>query len=71
MLHTYESCSARADAALALAKAATLDNVRMRELRSEKSWRGLAELARSAAEGRAKAESERAERRAAQAAEEF
>ncbi len=68
MLHTYEFCSERADEAMALAAAATLDNVRMRELRSEKSWRALAELARSAAEGRLKADSERAERRAAEAA---
>jgi hypothetical protein len=68
MLHTYEFCSERADEALALAEAASLDNVRARELRSEKSWRGLAELARSAAEGRAKADSERAQRRAAELA---
>lgn len=63
MLHSYEFCSERADEAQALADAATLDNVRDRELRSEKTWRGLAELARSAAEGRVKADQERAERR--------
>jgi hypothetical protein len=68
MLYTYEFCSERADEAMALAEAATLDNVRMRELRSEKSWRGLAELARSAAEGRIKADRERADRRDAEAA---
>ncbi|MFN4038594.1 MAG: hypothetical protein ACK4IB_04605 [Erythrobacter sp.] len=68
MLHSYEFCSERADEALALAEAATLDNVRHRELRSEKSWRGLAELARSTAEGRVKADRERADRRAAEAA---
>lgn len=68
MLHSYEFCSERADEALALADAATLDNVRQRELRSEKSWRGLAELARSTAEGRVKADRERADRRAAEAA---
>lgn len=67
MLHTYEFCTERADEALALAEAATLDNVRSRELRSEKSWRSLAELARTAAEGRVKADRERAERRAAEA----
>lgn len=67
MLHTYEFCSERADEAQALAEAATLDNVRQRELRSEKSWRGLAELARNAADGRVKANLERAERRAAEA----
>lgn len=68
MLHTYEFCTERADEALASAEAATLDNVRNRELRSEKSWRSLAELARTAAEGRVKAERERAERRAEEAA---
>lgn len=68
MLHSYEFCSERADEAQALADAATLENVRMRELRSEKTWRGLAELARSAAEGRVKADQERAERRSLEAA---
>jgi hypothetical protein len=67
MLHTYEFCSERADEAQALAESATLDNVKQRELRSEKSWRGLAELARNAADGRVKANLERAERRAAEA----
>lgn len=68
MLHSYEFCSERADEAQALADAATLDNVRNRELRSEKTWRGLAELARNAAEGRVKADQERAERRTLEAA---
>jgi hypothetical protein len=68
MLQTYDFCSERADEARALADAATLDNVRARELRSEKTWRGLAELARNAAEGRVKADSERAERRREEAA---
>jgi len=67
MLNSYEFCSERADHALAAAEAATLANVRDRELRSEKTWRGLAELARSTAEARVKADSERAERRAAEA----
>jgi hypothetical protein len=68
MLHSYEFCSERADEAMALADAATLDNVRSRELRSEKTWRGLAELARNAAEGRVKADLERAEKRSLEAA---
>lgn len=68
MLHSYEFCSERADEAQALADAATLDNVRNRELRSEKTWRGLAELARSTAEARVKADVERAEKRADEAA---
>ncbi len=68
MLHTYEFCSERADEAQALAAAATLDNVRERELRSEKTWRGLAELARNAAEGRVKADQERADKRSLEAA---
>ncbi|MGY6551367.1 MAG: hypothetical protein ACXIT4_05660 [Erythrobacter sp.] len=68
MLHSYEFCSERADEALAAADAAKLDNVRNRELRSEKTWRGLAELARSTAEGRIKADRERAERREEEAA---
>jgi hypothetical protein len=68
MVHSYEFCCERADEARSLADAATLDNVRSRELRSEKTWRGLAELARSAVEGREKAELERAERRSHEAA---
>lgn len=68
MLHSYDFCSERADEAQALADAATLDNVRDRELRSEKTWRGLAELARNAAEGRVMADQERAERRSLEAA---
>lgn len=68
MLHSYEFCSERADEAQASADAATLDNVRNRELRSEKTWRGLAELARSTAEARVKADEERAEKRADEAA---
>lgn len=62
MAQTYEFYSERADAAAALAEAASLDNVRERELRAERSWRGLAEQARKIAEERAKALSLRAER---------
>jgi hypothetical protein len=39
--------------------------VRERELRSEKTWRGLAEQARKTAEERVKADRVRAEKRAA------
>lgn len=64
MAQTYEFYCERADEAAALADKATLDNVRDRELRSEKTWRGLAEQARKTAEERIKADLVRAERRA-------
>ncbi|MCL9998327.1 MAG: hypothetical protein NBV68_03005 [Erythrobacter sp.] len=67
MAQTYEFCSERADEAADLAAKATLDNVRDRELRSEKTWRGLAEQARKTIVEREKAEAIRAERRAADA----
>lgn len=66
MAQTYEFYCERADEAAALAALATLDNVRDRELRSEKTWRGLAEQARKTAEERVKADLVRAERRAAE-----
>jgi hypothetical protein len=66
MAQTYEFYSERADEAAALADKATLDNVRDRELRSEKTWRGLAEQARKTAEERVKADAVRAEKRAAE-----
>lgn len=65
MAQTFEFYSDRADEAAALAEAATLDNVRERELRSEKTWRALAEQARKTTEERAKVERERASRREA------
>ncbi|MFU7527656.1 hypothetical protein [Qipengyuania sp. ASV99] len=67
MAQTFDFYRERADAAAAAAEKATLDNVRMRELRSEKTWRALADQARRVAEDRAKADAERAERRAAEA----
>lgn len=67
MAQTFEFYRDRADAAAAAAEQATLDNVRERELRSEKTWRGLAEQARKVAEDREKAAREKAEQRAAQA----
>ncbi|NCP20153.1 MAG: hypothetical protein GW855_13455 [Erythrobacter sp.] len=54
MAQSYEFYCARADEAAAAAKAAQLDRVRERELRAEKTWRGLAEHARAVAEERAK-----------------
>jgi len=67
MSQSYEFYIARAEAAAQAAKAATLDNVRDRELRSEKTWRGLAEQAQRTATERQKADAERAARREAEA----
>lgn len=68
MSQTFEFYDARAKEAAADADRADLDNVRERALRSERTWRGLAEQARKVAVDREKAERERAERRAAEAA---
>ena len=68
MAQTFEFYQERADAAAAAADKATLDNVRERELRSEKTWRALADQARAVAVSREKADREREERRAAEAA---
>lgn len=69
MAQTYEFYTERADAAAKAAKEAQLANVRDRELRSEKTWRGLAEQARKTALEREKADAERAARREAEAEE--
>ena len=66
MAQTYEFYVERADEAALLAAKATLDNVKESELRSEKTWRGLAEHARKTTEEREKADVARAERRAAE-----
>ena len=66
MAQTYEFYNERADEAAALAAKATLENVRERELRSEKTWRGLAEHARRTIEEREKADRARADKRAAE-----
>ena len=50
MSQTYEFYIARAREAAADAEAATLDNVRERALRSEKTWQVLADQARAVAE---------------------
>ena len=68
MSQTFEFYDARANEAAAEAEKATLDNVRDRNLRAEKTWRGLANQARRVLIDRATAEEERAERRAAEAA---
>jgi hypothetical protein len=62
---TYEFYDARAKDAAAEAKAATLDNVRERSLRAEKTWRGLAAQARKVKAEREKAVQASAEKRAA------
>ena len=67
MSATFEFYDARATEAAAAAKEATLDNVRERNLRAERTWRGLAEQSRKAAHDRAKQEHERAARREAEA----
>lgn len=68
MADTYKFYRERADAAAAAAEKATLSNVRDRELRAEKTWRGLADQARAVAVQREKVETEKAERRALEAA---
>ncbi len=66
MSQSYEFYTERADAAAAAAKQATLDNVRERELRAEKTWRDLAKQARAVSVQRAKTEAEKAAARAAE-----
>ncbi len=63
MSQTFEFYDTRAKQSAADAAAAKLDNVRERALRSEKSWRALADQARRVAVAREKAEREKAERR--------
>ena len=69
MSQTFEFYDARANEAAAEAEAATLDNVRERNLRAEKTWRALATQAQKVMVDRSKADAARAERRAAEAAE--
>ena len=66
MSQTFEFYDARANEAAAEAEQATLDNVRERNLRAAKTWRGLADQARRIMVDRQKAERERAERRTAE-----
>lgn len=66
MSQTFEFYDTRAREAAAEADKATLENVRDRNLRAEKTWRGLAEQARKVMVDRKLAEQERALRRAAE-----
>ena len=68
MSQTFEFYDARAKEAAAEADAATLDNVRERNLRAAKTWRGLAEQARKVMVDRAKAERTKAAQKAEAAA---
>ena len=68
MSQTFEFYDARARESAVEAEQAVLENVRERALRSEKTWRALAEQARKVLVDREKAEIVRAERRAAEAA---
>ncbi|MEM6857982.1 MAG: hypothetical protein AAF559_08930 [Pseudomonadota bacterium] len=67
MAQTYEFYIERAEQAAAAAKVAELANVRDRELRSEKTWRALAEQSRKTSEERMKADAARTARREAEA----
>ncbi|WP_095013087.1 hypothetical protein [Tsuneonella mangrovi] len=66
MNQTFEFYDARASEAAHEAEVATLQNVKERHLRAEKSWRELANQARKLKLDRAKAEYERAARREAE-----
>ena len=66
MSQTFEFYDARAREAATQAEEATLENVRERNLRAEKTWRGLADQARKVMVDRAQAERDRAERREAE-----
>lgn len=69
MSQTFDFYDARAKEAATEAAEATLDNVRDRNLRAEKTWRALAEQARKTVAAREKAgETKRAQRAADQAA---
>lgn len=67
MAQSYEFYIERAEAAKEAAARAELENVRDRELRAEKTWRGLAEQARKTAADRKKADAERVAKREAEA----
>lgn len=69
MTQTFEFYNARAEEAASEAKAATLDNVRDRNLRAEKTWRGLANQAQRVLLDRQKTEAAKARQRAEDAAE--
>jgi hypothetical protein len=66
MSQTFEFYDARAREAAEEAKVATLQNVIDRNLRAEKTWRGLADKARKMVRDREAVELERAARRDAE-----
>lgn len=66
MSQTFEFYDARANEAADEARTATLDNVRDRNLRAEKTWRGLADQASRVKADREKAEAARAAKKAAE-----
>lgn len=68
MSQTFDFYDTRANEAALEAGKATLENVKERHLRAEKTWRALANQAQQVATDRAKAEHERAARREAEAA---
>ena len=68
MSQTFDFYDARATEAEAEAASATLENVRERNLRAAKTWRGLANQAQKVMTDRARSEREKAERRAAEEA---
>jgi hypothetical protein len=68
MSQTFDFYEARANEAAAEAESATLENVRDRNLRAAKTWRGLADQARKVMTDRARTEREKADRRAAEEA---
>lgn len=59
MAQTYQFYKQRADEAALAAQGAKLANVRERNLRAEKTWRGLADQARKVELDRAKAKEDR------------
>lgn len=66
MSQSVEFYDARAREAASAAEAATLDNVRERNLRAEKTWRGLADQARKIKAGREQTERLQVARREAE-----
>ncbi len=69
MSQNYRFYQQRADEAAADAKSSTLENVRERHERAEKTWRGLAEQARKVEHDREKAKEDRRVRIEAEEAE--
>ena len=66
MSQTFEFYDQRARAAEAAAEGSDLDNVREREMRSARAWRGMADRQLMIDKERVKADEIRAQRRAAE-----